>query len=795
MELASRPGKLRLGSKEGESVPAQDLGRVLAAPRRRAGRQREVQDITPQSRFDVVDSKLHPPLPRPGVVSRTALVNRLRATQSFPVATLVAPAGYGKTTLLAQWSARDTRDFAWVSIDERDNDPIVLLRHVAAALHEIEPLDSHVLEALGSPGDSMWTAVVPRLGAALAACGRPLVVVLDDAHLLRSRDSTAAVSALVDHIAGGSMLVVAGRVQPRLRIAALRASGLLLELGVEELALSRREARLLLASAGVHLAEGDVEEVIRGTEGWAAGLYLAALALRDQNGENGGPHEVPPFAGDDRYLADYFRSEYLAHLAPEQLTFLRRTSVLGRMSGPLCDTLLERTDSAGELISIEKSNLFLVPLDRHREWYRYHHLFHDLLSRELTEREPELVPVLHRRAADWYEANGDPESALRHADASGDADRVARLVASLALPVYYGGRLTTVESWLDRFGEHEHCERYPAVAVIGGWIHALQGQATEAERWLEMATRGGDDGMQPDGSESVRPWIALLRAAMCREGAEQMLRDAEGALAELPAGSQWRPTGLLLQGAAHVLLGDDERGDGFFADAAEAAERLGATDTHVVAISERSLLAAARDEPLAAETLSLQAHALVADSRLDGYATSSIELAATARALLRHGRWDQARACLTAARRLTPFLTHALPWFAVQTRVELARAHVALRDAHGARTLLAEARQIVRVRPELGVLPAQLEALQREVETMPDLANGNGSGLTGAELRLLPLLATHLSFREIGERLHVSRNTVKTQAISVYRKLGVSNRSDAIEQAAGLGLVDAATRA
>jgi LuxR family transcriptional regulator, maltose regulon positive regulatory protein len=773
-------------------MPAQDLGRVLAAPRRRAGTQREVQ-ITPQSRFDVVESKLHAPLPRPGVVSRTALVNRLRVTQSFPVATVTAPAGYGKTTLLAQWSARDKRAFAWVSIDERDNDPIVLLRHIAASLHEIEPLDGPVLDALRSPGKSMWTAVVPRLGSALATREHPLVVVLDDAHLLRSRDSTGAVSALVDHIAGTSMLVLAGRVQPRLPIAALRASGRLLEMGVDELALSRREARVLLASAGVDLAEDHVDELVRRTEGWAAGLYLAALSLRDRNGENGSLDRIPPFAGDDRYLADYFRDEYLSRLAPEQLTFLRRTSVLEKMSGPLCDRLLEREESAAELASIEKSNLFLVPLDRHREWYRYHHLFHDLLTRELTEREPELVPVLHRRAADWFEENADPESALEHADASGDVDRVARLVASLALPVYYSGRVTTVESWLDRFGDGQ-LERYPAVAVIGGWIHALQGQATEAERWLDMATRGGDDGMQPDGSKSVRPWIALLRAAMCRDGVEQMLHDAEGALDELPAGSQWRPTGLLLQGAAYLLQGDDARSDAILADAAEAAAFLGATDTRVVAISERSLLASARDEPTVAETLSLRAHALVEEGHLDGYVTRSIELAATARALLRHGRWDQARACLTAARRLTPFLTHALPWFAVQTRLELARTYVALRDAHGARSLLSEARQILRVRPLLGVLSEQTDALQDEVEAMPEVANGNGSGLTGAELRLLPLLATHFSFREIGERLHVSRNTVKTQAISVYRKLGVSNRSDAIDQAARLGLVEAATR-
>jgi LuxR family maltose regulon positive regulatory protein len=772
-------------------MPPQDPGSALAqAPR--SERKRGTRKPAASLPFDVVESKLHVPGLRPGVVSRTALVNRLRVVVDSPVVAVTAPAGYGKTTLLAQWAARDKRAVAWVSIDERDNDPVVFLRHLAAAVHRVEPLDSRVLAALRSPGKSMWATAVPRLGSAIASSARSLVIMLDDAHRLHSRDSVGAVSALVDHMPPGSLLVVAGRVQPRLRIATLRARGLLVELGVDELSLSGREGRVLLASAGVDFAHEDVDTLVRRTEGWAAGLYLAALSLRDRCREDGNRPETIPFAGDDRYLAEYFRAEYLSRLAPEHLTFLRETSVLGKMSGPLCDRVLERTESMAELASIERSNLFLVPLDRHGEWYRYHHLFHDLLARELKETEPELVPELHRRAADWYEENGDPEAALEHADASGDKVRVARLVASLAQPVYYSGRIKTVESWLERFGDEAELEQYPAVAVIGGWIHALQGQASDAERWLEIATRGVDNVPPPDGSTSARPWIALLRAVMCRDGVEQMLRDAEDALDELPPGSPWRPVGLLLQGVAQLLLGDEEQGDLILEEAAEAAARSGATDTRVVAISERSLLAAARDDPTSAEKLSMQAHELVEEGQLHGYATSSIALAATARALLRHGRWDQARASLTAAGRLTPLLTHALPWFAVQTRLELARTHLALRDAQGARGLLAEARQILRVRPQLGVLNDLMDAIQSEVDRLPEAANDNGTGLTGAELRLLPLLATHFSFREIGERLHVSRNTVKTQAISVYRKLGVSNRSDAIERAGELGLLDAA---
>ena len=773
-------------------MPPQDPGSALALGPRRAERKRGASKAAANLPFDVVESKLHVPVLRPGVVSRPALVNRLRVTTASSVVAVTAPAGYGKTTLMAQWAARDNRAFAWVAIDERDNDPVVFLRHLAAAVDKVEPLSPRVLDALRSPGKSVWATAVPRLGSALASSERSLVIVLDDAHRLHSRDSSGVVAALVDHMPPGSMLVLAGRVRPRLRIAALRASGRLMELGVDELSLSGREARLLLASAGLDLAHEDVEVLVGRTEGWAAGLYLAALSLRDRSRENEKRPETLPFAGDDRYLAEYFRAEYLSRLTPELLTFLRETSVLGKMSGPLCDRVLERTESMAELASLERSNLFLVPLDRHGEWYRYHHLFHDLLARELKETEPELVPELHRRAADWYEENGDPESALEHADASGDKDRVARLVASLAQPVYYSGRIRTVESWLEHFGDEAELEQYPAVAVIGGWLHTLQGQAADAERLLDVATLGVDNVPPPDGSTSARPWIALLRSAMCGDGVEQMLRDAESGMDELPADSPWRPEALLMQGVAHLLLGNEERGELLLEEAAEGAGRVGATDTRVVAISERSLLAAARDDPATAEKLAIQAHELVEEAGLQGYATSGIELAATARALLRHGRWDQARASLRAAGRLTPLLTQAYPWLAVQTRLELARTHVALRDAQGARGLLSEVRQILRVRPRLGVLIEQTEALQDEVDAMPEAANDNGTGLTGAELRLLPLLATHFSFREIGERLHVSRNTVKTQAISVYRKLGVSNRSDAIERAGSLGLVDAA---
>jgi LuxR family maltose regulon positive regulatory protein len=553
---------------------------------------------------------------------------------------------------------------------------------------------------------------------------------------------------------------------------------------VDELALSRREAKLLLREAGVEAAEGDVSELIDRTEGWAAGLYLAALSLRDVRGE------AEELAGRDRFLADYFRSEYLAHLRPAEIRFLTRTSVLDSMSGPLCDAVLEGKGAARKLERLEKLNLFVVPLDRHRRWYRYHRLFRDLLRSELEQREPELVPALNGRAARWSEAHGSPDAAITYAGLARDTATVARLVGASALDVYHSGRLATIESWLKYFDDGSGLARYPALAVLGAWVHALRGRPAAAGRWLCAAENGNMKRALPDGTTSLEPWLALLRAALCREGPDQMLADAEAAVQGLADESQWRPTALLLRGAALLLLGGVAAADASMARAVDAAESVGATEAQVVALSERSLLAEARGDLGDAKALGLAARALVETSGLDDYPTVAIVLAASARTELRAGSWEKARADLEQANRLRPQLTYALPWHSVQALLELARAHMTLLDPSAAQSLLRDADDILLRRPELGVLAEAAAKLRAETEELLAAGDRRASTLTPAELRLLPLLATHLSFREIGERLYVSRNTVKTQAISVYRKLGVSSRSHAIERAGELGLLD-----
>jgi LuxR family maltose regulon positive regulatory protein len=737
--------------------------------------------------FEILQSKLAIPSLRRGLVPRTALVNRLKASHEARVFSVAAPAGYGKTTLLAQWAARDQRPFAWVSLERRDDDPVALLTYIAAALDSVHPIDPAVFRASAAAGDSLWSTAVPRLGAALAAMPTPVVLVLDDVHELKHRDCLDVLEPLAKHLTGGSQLVLSGHADCGLPLARIRADRRLVEVGLADLALSDSEASSLLDAVGVHVSEAEASELNGKAEGWAAGLHLAALFVQ----EAGEGAAISSFTGKDRFVADYLRLEHLSRLKPADVEFLTRTAVLDRMSGTLCDELLERKDSGRRLRALEGANFFVFSLDHNREWYRYHHLFRDMLRSELERSEPELVPLLNSRAASWSEQNGFAEAAIEYAAAAGDVDQVARLVSSFALPFFRSGRVVTVERWFRWFDEPELLEHYPAVAAFGAWVHALRGRPDDAERFAYALEHSRHDGPMPDGSSSARPWAALVRALLCHHGITGLRADAELALAELGPSSFWRAPALLFLGIGFLFEGELQRAEKTFAEAAEEALGSGAIYAGVVAHSELALLALDRGDLARAETELAKAGDFLENQPIEEYLPAAIQVAASARLALAKGQAATARRLLVTGMRMRGHLSRAIPWFGVQTQLELARAHLALADVDGARTLLLEAGDVEQRRPELGTLRVQTDELRRALVTAPGLDDGWASTLTAAELRLLPLLTTHLSFREIAERLFVSRNTVKSQAISVYRKLDASSRSEAIEQAVRLGLVDA----
>jgi LuxR family transcriptional regulator, maltose regulon positive regulatory protein len=735
--------------------------------------------------FPVLESKLAPALGRPGIVSRGNLLDQLEASVATPVVAICAPAGYGKTVLATEWAERDRRPFVWLSIDRHDNDPAVLLTYLAVGLDRVEPIDPAVLGALASRCASITKTVLPRLGAALSSKALPVVVVLDDLQLLHHQEALEALAMLVDHLPPGSQLAVLSRGEPPLPIARWRAEGRLAELGPGDLAMDPAEAGSLLAAARVELSDVEVAELTRRTEGWPVALYLAALSIKTQHPSNRGG---VGFGGRDRFLVDYLQSVLLSRLSPTQVQFLTRTAVLDRLSGPLCDAVLGTTGSAAVLASLERSNLLVVPLDRQQEWYRYHQLFRELLRGELERSEPELVRELTRRAAKWCADHGLAEAAVDYAMDAGDADLVARAVEQAAIGVYRSGRLATVQRWFDWFDDHGLIQHYPAVAMLGAWIQALGGHAAAAERWAAAAERGSYEGMLPDGSASIDGWRALLRAKLCRHGVTQMRADAELALTLIPVGSLWRAPAQLLLGISHLLAGELGVADDVLAEAVEVAEDTGATLAASVALAERAILAISRQDWHEAETLVEQARSLVIKAHLEDCATSIVVYAAAARVAIHHGNRDRADQDLARAKQLQPQATHALPYYAVQARLELVRAYLALSDVAAARTVLREVDDLMRWRPDLGALPLQANQLRSQLDHLGADAIAMSS-LTIAERRLLPLLPTHHSFREIGQHLHISQHTVKTQAMSIYRKLGVSSRGQAIQQLQEIGLL------
>ena len=735
--------------------------------------------------FDLVEAKLGAPSVRPGTVAKQDVIARLRASR-LPFATVIAPAGYGKTTLLARWAKADPRPFAWVALDERDDDGVPFLRYIAAAMHRVEPVAPAVFAALAGPGASIWSTGIPRVGGALAALERPMVLVLDDLHAVESPSCLDVLAALCEYVPSGSQIAVASREAPALPLARWRTRGWLHEVGVADLRLDDQEAHVLLTAAGVELDSAEVADLTERTEGWPAGLYLAALSL--QAGAPS-PARVETFTGEDRLVAEYFRFELLSRLPEAEARFLMHTSVLDRMCGGLCDAVLETRQSAQTLQALERSNRFVVPLDRRGEWYRYHHLFGQLLRNELERSDPEAVAVLNRRAMAWCVANDLPEAAVRYGHAAGETAIVAGLVDRLALPVYYDGRMATLEEWLGWF-DHDELVRYPALAVFGAWVRVMTGRPAEAQQWLSLADGATSVIPLSDGSATITPWVANLRASMMSDGVERALADAHLALKEFAPGSGWRPSALLIRGIAHALLGASDLARADLAATVDTGLASGAFEDAFMAHGELALLAVQQGLWSEAARHGRQAQAIVEEVGLSDYVTSAIAHVVVARVALHEGRQSDARAALTRAHRLRPLLDHGLPWLTIQVGLELTRAHLALGEAAPARTVLTETERVLERRPDLGSLAQEVAELRERVAATSGLVGTWAMSLTGAELRLLPYLATHLTFVEIGQRLYLSQHTVKTEATSIYRKLQASSRSTAIERAVQVGLLE-----
>jgi LuxR family maltose regulon positive regulatory protein len=558
------------------------------------------------------------------------------------------------------------------------------------------------------------------------------------------------------------------------------------EIRVADLQFTDEEAIALLnTSMGLHLTAEDVERLAERTEGWAAGLILAGLSLRGRRDRSA---FIASFHGDNRHVADYLAAEVLERQSEEIRTFLLRTSILDRLSGPLCDAVLEAEGSARLLGELERSNLFLVSLDDHREWYRYHHLFAQLLRLELDSREPELLATLHRRAATWHRRAGNLDEAIGHASAAEEFTQATALIGQHWLTYWRRGQRATVARWLDGLPD-EAILADPPVAYVAAWIRGYSGASKQQiEDWLAAVVHDGFEGSLPDGVSSLAFAANLARAALVFDDVGRSAAAGRGAL-EL-AGPKSLPFWWMAQSAlGHALYLAGQAAD-TRPQLEELVRRVPAATQPVavvLALAVLSLLAGDQDDDDTAMALARRAAATADTQGLSAEPMCGIAYAALGRALARQGELAEAETLLE--RTLESVGIDSMVGQRAFALLLLAPVRLGRGDFAGARALVEQARELIDQFTDPGMLPALLEQTEQTLVSAPRRRVGVAEPLTERELAVLRLLPTPLSNREIGRELYVSVNTVRTHVQAVYRKLQVSTRAEAVAHARELGLL------
>jgi LuxR family maltose regulon positive regulatory protein len=735
--------------------------------------------------FIPLRSKLHRPTTRPHLVTRRRLIDQLLGSLD-PLVLVVAPLGYGKTTTIAQWDALDERPFVWVTLDDSDNDPSQLLTYIVVALEEVIRLHREIFPRPPEWGPSFTAFALPRLTRTIAERRSPFVLVLDDVHVLRDETALDVIGILVQNLPTGSQIVLAGRDVPRLPIGRLLVGRSMLSLGSHQLAMSEYEGAQLLHRAGLPVGGNEATMLVRRTEGWPAGLYLAALALRDQPNLD---QALNAFAGTETVVSDYLHDELLDALPADRLRFLLGTAALDVLSGELCDAVLGRGGSAAMLEKLSKANLFITPIDRDGVWFRRHQLFEEMLLDELRRRNPAAERTQHRRAAGWFADRGDIEAAVQHALASDDLTFAAELIARISVPYVTTGRASSVRRWIEKLpvGAVRHLPWFGATAAQA---YVSSGDIERATFWLTVAERASDDetGPLPDGRASLRSAVAIVRASLGLAGIEQMERDASLGYASEPDGSPWKAFCAFLLGVVLDLRGDRTAAIDKLEEAAASTASVVPT-VHAWSRAQLAICAMEDEDWEVARDHAERARMEVERSGLQGYTSAALAYAASALACANSRQRAEARRDAMRANRLLAQFNGLTPWMAAEARILVARTFVRLGEPQQARELLRQAQRDLSRVGEAPALRRRYEEALRAVSAERQ-ASSAGPALTAAETRVVQFLPTHLSFREIAERLHVSRNTVKTQVISAYRKLGAANRTEAVVAARALALLE-----
>jgi LuxR family maltose regulon positive regulatory protein len=695
---------------------------------------------------------------------------------------LHAPAGYGKSTVLAQWAQRDASPYAWVDAGRCGNGPAGLGQQLAGALDRLARALAPRRRTRRSPAPAAQLGALIAAADQVAACGEATLVV-DDVHRLQSQRALDLLGRLVHEAPQALRIMLASRSEPALGLARLRAAGELLSVDATDLSMNAHEAHELLRSTGLDLGEEEILRLLERSEGWPAGLHLTAEAMS----ECGAEVEVEALGVTHHTVLQYLHEELLQPLAPSARALLVRTAILDQLSGPLCDAVADTSGSGVVLQQLAADGAMLVPVDPAHSWFRCHTMLRDALRAELEASEAAGIRPLHLRASSWFERMGEVDTALQHAFAARDTETAAALLWSHAPQYLYGGD-ALVQRWLSGLTPEE-IGASPGLALAAAHSHLALGDAASARHWAQV----GAESMPKAQSAEAR---ALGRAAELIElatgscGGEDTAAVAARMAADASGTGALRPLALFLQGMALALRDDRDAARAPFVAAAEACT------SSMPVIAALALTELALDN--VADGAWERGHDQIQDAlaTLQGHGLETLPSAALTHAVAAlvmacSGSADDAKAEVVIASRRLDRLGRHVAWYEVQARVALARACTRLADVGAARSLLAQASRLARGPHSVPLFVTWLDQAWGEIDDAGAAAlNGPGS-LTMAELRVLRFLPSHLSFREIGERLNVSPNTIKSQAHATYAKLGAGSRGEAVAHAAALGLIDA----
>lgn len=730
-----------------------------------------------------------PPAIRAELIERAALIELLASEPARKVTLLSAPAGCGKTTLLTQWTvnAGEGLRFGWVSLDASGNEPEWFWTCVIAALEKASPGVAPGADELIKMGADPRQVVLPTLLNELADLDDHIVLILDDYHLLENPTVHEQVGFLVERMPQTLRLVIATRSDPLLPLARLRARGELLELRAQQLRFQTEEARHLLADVlGLTLTDAQVAVLSRRTEGWAAGLYLAGLSLA---GHSDAEAFIQTFAGDNRHIVDYLIAEVLDSQPPHIRDFLMRTSLLAELSGALCDAVLQTSGSASMLQTIERDNLFLLPLDVSRRRYRYHQLFADVLRTELHRSGQDLVVSLHERAAAWFAGEGLIDEAIHHLVAAGDMQHAAELTAASWASVVNRGRLSTVSGWLDALTP-ETVTADPRLSLARAWIALSSGAFEDADDWIERVQ--ATPASETTDADNIGAQVVVLRAVHSfRSGDLAAALDTAHRATRLDLGDAplGGPVAYCAYGAALYFSGNAPDAQGAFNAAVQLAEKVGNLPARRYALGYLAMIAARQGQLADAEQQIRRATGSSRDLTDEEHFVDAMVSLGTAIILDMRGDTaaaaDAADMAVGLARRGAGILEVAN---ALLARADILRH---LGEHPQAQTSRNEAAALLRRCTDAGITARLLTPAQPSKAAPVSILSRSDTvveELTAKELEVLRLLSTRLSRREIGDRLYVSLNTVKTHQRALYRKLGVEDRATAVKRAHDLGL-------